>query len=774
MFIHSIQLQIALASIDLLSVELGSRFVYSTCSLNPLEDEAVVCDILRKHSDTLRLVDLGASMEAYLPSDKDQNPLLGGVGRAISDKLQHLRRFKWRSGLSWWRTDVEVMVNEEDHDILDSDEEVDGAGSSAGSSAGDGADERMEDGGEERERGRQQLGGKRKRDSKDTSKSHAQKQANRQVQQEKQRSIDKLPALLPSMLPPSAEDEAKRKFHLDRAMRVMPHDQDTGGFFIAVFERYAVPHAQTKAESSAASSSGKKDKLSVNAGGGNISTGKKEKCGSKDDINDGLNESGVTHEKELSILKNICGFNPKQISLSAAERESMSAAETDSALLLQWRKAVSAYNYERVTPAVLGRILDSVYPEASADDRSATLNEHNSHHLLLCTHPYEKPEGKITQKKVAEAVAAAAAAAEEEKKKQEGAAGAHWKGLKFLSALATKPSVDVKPAVALVQEPNIPNGQTRLCYLTFVSQNIKEIIHQWGHAANLGRHEKGESGSFSTYSNGLIVQGGVEVFSCIGNKDQALTLMKDPVGVITAADSSLVSVEVNTVSHNNILYASKHFPALVTKTIPVSYIDDVLAILQWGVEAGSAITISELESIVSQGTFSAACEQLVGLRVRDELVLKLKLTISNKFLYENHVAATPSGVSKNAATQVNSDSASVGEAAGAPRKGLSKMERKKLKKQQGQGQCSSIEKPAASAIPSISHAPVPTERIVEEFCILLRRGEDVCVNTDVEESETKVETTAEKCFFIRNPTDLCESMITVLTQYQKLHDNSEL
>jgi len=357
MFIHSIQLQIALASIDLLSAEVGSRFVYSTCSLNPLEDEAVVCDILRKHSDTLRLVDLGLSMEAYLPSDAAGGAaaVVGGAGRPLSDKLQHLRRFKWRNGLSWWRTDVDVMVNEEDHDVLDSEGEAYGEDETAP---------------------RQPAGTKRKRGDRDInsgSQSSAQRQTDKQMLLEKQRSIAKLPSLLPSMLPPSAEDEANVKFNLDRSMRVLPHDQDTGGFFIAVFERYASPRSTSAAPATAS--------VSESTAKSTSSMTKKEKAVAKDGINEGLDESGVTHEKELSILKNICGFNPKQISLSATEKETLTAAETDSALLLQWRKAVSAYNYECVSPQLLSGIVHASCPGAPTDDCGK-----NSGHLvsLIC------------------------------------------------------------------------------------------------------------------------------------------------------------------------------------------------------------------------------------------------------------------------------------------------------------------------------------------------------------------------------------------------------
>ena len=46
MFVFRIQLKIALRGALMLSV--GGRMVYSTCSMNPMEDEAVVAEILRQ------------------------------------------------------------------------------------------------------------------------------------------------------------------------------------------------------------------------------------------------------------------------------------------------------------------------------------------------------------------------------------------------------------------------------------------------------------------------------------------------------------------------------------------------------------------------------------------------------------------------------------------------------------------------------------------------------------------------------------------------------
>lgn len=47
-------------------------------------------------------------------------------------------------------------------------------------------------------------------------------------------SLSRLPELVPSMLPPSPEDASR--LHLERCHRILPQDNDTGGFFVAVLE----------------------------------------------------------------------------------------------------------------------------------------------------------------------------------------------------------------------------------------------------------------------------------------------------------------------------------------------------------------------------------------------------------------------------------------------------------------------------------------------------------------------------------------------------------
>lgn len=58
--LHSLQIQIAMRGLSLLKV--GGRMVYSTCSMNPVEDEAVVAEILRKCGGSVELVDVSSEL----------------------------------------------------------------------------------------------------------------------------------------------------------------------------------------------------------------------------------------------------------------------------------------------------------------------------------------------------------------------------------------------------------------------------------------------------------------------------------------------------------------------------------------------------------------------------------------------------------------------------------------------------------------------------------------------------------------------------------------
>ncbi|KAL6434981.1 hypothetical protein ACFW04_005257 [Cataglyphis niger] len=134
--LHGIQYRIAKRGLELLTV--GGRMVYSTCSLNPIENEAVLHRLLCETGDSVQLIDCRDLVPGLLCDP--------GVTywKPASKNLQYYNT--WDDVPEQWQTQVR-----------------------------------------------------------------------------------------PKMFPPQANEASK--FHLERCMRILPHHQDTGGFFVAVLEK---------------------------------------------------------------------------------------------------------------------------------------------------------------------------------------------------------------------------------------------------------------------------------------------------------------------------------------------------------------------------------------------------------------------------------------------------------------------------------------------------------------------------------------------------------
>ncbi|XP_076672573.1 tRNA (cytosine(34)-C(5))-methyltransferase Nsun2 isoform X1 [Andrena cerasifolii] len=134
--LHGIQYRIARRGLELLAV--GGRMVYSTCSLNPVENEAVLHRLLFETEDSVQLVD-GRDLVPGLVCDPGVSHWL-----PASKNLDYYQT--WEDVPEQWQTQIR-----------------------------------------------------------------------------------------PKMFPPKPEDAPK--FHFERCMRILPHHQDTGGFFVAILEK---------------------------------------------------------------------------------------------------------------------------------------------------------------------------------------------------------------------------------------------------------------------------------------------------------------------------------------------------------------------------------------------------------------------------------------------------------------------------------------------------------------------------------------------------------
>eukprot|EP00250_Pteridium_aquilinum_P019790 c24573_g1_i1 orf=108-2924(+) len=175
--LHRLQVQIAMRGVALLRV--GGRLVYSTCSLNPVENEAVVGEILRRSEGCLELLD-------------------------VSNELPELKR---RPGLKTWKVrDKGLWISS--YQNLNKHR----AGSIVPSMF---------------------PTGKCQEDQYDTGNEGL---LSMETPEEE--------TPLENLEMGENDDGEIALLPLERCLRILPHDQDTGGFFVAVFKKIAAFKAE--------------------------------------------------------------------------------------------------------------------------------------------------------------------------------------------------------------------------------------------------------------------------------------------------------------------------------------------------------------------------------------------------------------------------------------------------------------------------------------------------------------------------------------------------
>lgn len=198
--IHRLQRSILERGVDICKP--GGRVVYSTCSMNPLENEAVVAHALRHCGGDLELVD-------------------------VSSELPELKR---RSGLTTWK----VKDNSGNLVLEDS-----------------------KDGNELEENGDEG-----KTNEKYKTRIPGWFECYDEVPLRRRKKI------VASLFPPSEEELKSGAFPLQRCLRLVPHDQDTGAFFVAVLRKKDGARVHRKLQRAAEAMQGQ-----TGDGGGTLTAG---------------------------------------------------------------------------------------------------------------------------------------------------------------------------------------------------------------------------------------------------------------------------------------------------------------------------------------------------------------------------------------------------------------------------------------------------------------------------------------------------------------------
>ena len=215
-----------------------SYLTYSTCSLNPVENEAVVYAALKKLNE-----DSGVGEEFELVDCRDK-----------------LLPFKTRPGLLNWKVHDSLPRHRRRKRVKKANKiqkEKD-----AQAKQGEGDQEKEGEGNEEDDKEEMEVEEEEKEEVKEDENkeegSHLPKFSFDDYfnTYDNPESIPETRQMKfkPSFFPPEGTaEEIESKYHLSRCIRVFPNDQNTSGFFIALFRRKPIhtPQAQTNEEGKA-------------------------------------------------------------------------------------------------------------------------------------------------------------------------------------------------------------------------------------------------------------------------------------------------------------------------------------------------------------------------------------------------------------------------------------------------------------------------------------------------------------------------------------------
>lgn len=250
--IHALQVDIAWKGAAHL-LKVGGYICYSTCSFNPVENEAVVAELLRRSKGSLELVEF--ELEGFKTRPgwstwqvfcEDNTKLEAKNETKKNNEKMQARRKAYEEKTSAAKNSTQTEKSEENESSVTDEPKA--------SPEADGEEDvTCEKGGTQ---AKEDTKKKRPKFEPTSLEQSDMIETMKRFGFHHFTSPDQVPQRLerrvrPSCFPPS-EEEAKQ-FHLERAVRCLPQDNDTGGFFVALLRKVGDIKKLDRAASRAAS-----------------------------------------------------------------------------------------------------------------------------------------------------------------------------------------------------------------------------------------------------------------------------------------------------------------------------------------------------------------------------------------------------------------------------------------------------------------------------------------------------------------------------------------
>ena len=229
--LHTLQLKILLRALELVSVvndnsDSGGIVCYSTCSLNPIEDEAVVASAIQQYNAAQEKKKMMLNKNSNRDEDDDEDCYHVELVEWSEATHNRPKELILHPGITTWK------VAEYNDSEITSTASI--SVKKGGSSHSDNKRKRTNEQGED-----VNIEENEDSDDDDDDKMTRLKWYTSWDDVEDNSSSSQLSK---SMFPPLSSESASStsttaKLHLERCLRLLPQDQDTGGFFVAILEK---------------------------------------------------------------------------------------------------------------------------------------------------------------------------------------------------------------------------------------------------------------------------------------------------------------------------------------------------------------------------------------------------------------------------------------------------------------------------------------------------------------------------------------------------------